>query len=62
MINETSKLDPKKWIRFRWFSILEFRKVIPKAAGGSEPLLEGIFYLMPTGEVPTEYHVHALSS
>jgi citrate synthase len=62
MITETSKLDPEEGIRFRGFSIPELREVLPKAAGGSEPLPEGIFYLMLTGEVPTEEQVQALSS
>jgi citrate synthase len=62
MITETSKLDPEEGIRFRGFSIPELRKVLPKVAGGSEPLPEGIFYLMLTGEVPTEEQVQALSS
>lgn len=62
MITETSKLDAEEGIRFRGFSIPELREVLPKAEGGTEPLPEGIFYLMLTGEVPTQEQVRALSA
>ncbi len=61
MITETSKLDPEEGIRFRGYSIPELRNLLPKAPGGIEPLPEGIFYLMITGELPTEQQVSDLS-
>lgn len=54
MVTETSKLDPEEGIRFRGYSIPELRKQLPKAPGGTEPLPEGIFYLMLVGELPTQ--------
>jgi citrate synthase len=36
--------------------------LLPKAPGGSEPLPEGLFYLLLTGEVPTQEQVSALSA
>ncbi len=57
MITETSKLDPEEGIRFRGYSIPELRKQLPKAPGGTEPLPEGIFYLMLVGELPTQEDV-----
>ena len=62
MITETSKLDPEEGIRFRGLSIPELREALPKAPGGTEPLPEGIFYLMLTGDVPTEEQVRELSA
>lgn len=62
LVTETSKLDPEEGIRFRGYSIPELRKMLPKAPGGSEPLPEGIFYLMLIGEIPTEEDVHKLSN
>ncbi|HOY49986.1 MAG TPA: citrate (Si)-synthase, eukaryotic [Flavobacteriales bacterium] len=62
MITETSKLDPEEGIRFRGLSIPELRDKLPKAPGGNEPLPEGIFYLMLTGEVPTDFQVRELSA
>ncbi|CAH2215728.1 jg23125, partial [Pararge aegeria aegeria] len=34
---------------------------LPKAKGGQEPLPEGLFWLLVTGEIPTEAQVKALS-
>lgn len=62
MVTETSKLDPEEGIRFRGYSIPELRAKLPKAPGGTEPLPEGIFYLMLMGELPTEEDVRALSN
>ena len=62
MVTETSKLDPSEGIRFRGYSIPELRKTLPKAPGGSEPLPEGIFYLMLIGELPTEEDVINVSN
>jgi len=53
MVWETSTLDPIEGIRFRGFTIPELREKLPKAPGGEEPLPEGIFYLLLTGELPT---------
>jgi citrate synthase len=61
MVYETSLLDAQEGIRFRGFSIPELQAKLPKAAGGTEPLPEGLFYLMMTGELPTEEDVKALS-
>ena len=62
MIYETSKLDAAEGIRFRGYSIPELYAHLPKASGGNEPLPEGIFYLMLTGELPGEADVKALSA
>jgi citrate synthase len=62
MIYETSLLDSQEGIRFRGYSIPELQEKLPKAPGGTEPLPEGIFYLMLTGELPSEDDVKALSA
>ena len=62
MVYETSLLDAHEGIRFRGFSIPELQAKLPKAPGGTEPLPEGIFYLMLTGELPSEDDVRALSA
>src|SRR6059058_5332967 len=54
LVSETSLLDAQEGIRFRGHSIPELREKLPKAKGGSEPLPEGLFYLMLIGELPTE--------
>src|SRR3954462_12802751 len=57
MVTETSRLDPEEGIRFRGYSIPELRQKLPKAPGGTEPLPEGIFYLMLVGELPSQEDV-----
>src|ERR671918_1839972 len=54
LVTETSLLDAQEGIRFRGYSIPELQRKLPKADGGSEPLPEGLFYLMLVGELPTE--------
>ena len=53
MLTETSLLDANEGIRFRGYSIPELREKLPKVPGGTEPLPEGLFYLMLLGEMPT---------
>lgn len=62
LVTETSLLDAQEGIRFRGYSIPELREKLPKAPGGSEPLPEGLFYLMLVGELPTEDDVHHVTS
>lgn len=61
LVCETSVLDADEGIRFRGLSIPECQKVLPKAPGGAEPLPEGLFWLLITGDVPSEAQVKALS-
>lgn len=61
LMTETSVLDPDEGIRFRGLSIPECQKVLPKAEGGSEPLPEGLFWLLLTGEIPTQEQVRQVS-
>lgn len=61
LMTETSVLDPDEGIRFRGLSIPECQNVLPKAEGGSEPLPEGLFWLLLTGEVPTTEQVRQVS-
>ena len=61
MLWETSSLDPKVGIRFRGKSIPELQKILPRAKGGTEPLPEGLFWLMLVDEVPTKKQVNWLT-
>lgn len=60
MLWETSQLDAIKGIRFRGYSIPEIKELLPSGPQG-EPKPEGLFWLMLTGEVPTEAEVDALT-
>lgn len=61
MTYETSHLDVDDGIRFRGFSLLECQKLLPKAStGGEEPLPEALFWLLLTGEIPTDDQIDKL--
>jgi citrate synthase len=62
LVTETSLLDANEGIRFRGYSIPELQQKLPKAKDGSEPLPEGLFYLMLIGELPTEDDVQRVTS
>ena len=61
MIWETSSLDAKVGIRFRGKSIPELQKILPRVKGGTEPMPEGLFWLMLVDEVPTKKQANWLS-
>ncbi|GAW10544.1 citrate synthase-like protein [Lentinula edodes] len=61
LIWDGSVLDADEGIRFRGKTIPECQELLPKAPGGSEPLPEGLFWLLLTGEVPTQEQVTELS-
>lgn len=61
MVTETSVLDPEEGIRFRGYSIPECQKLLPKAKGGEEPLPEAIWWLLCTGDVPSEAQTAAIT-
>ena len=54
LVTETSLLDAQEGIRFRGYTIPELQQKLPKAPNGSEPLPEGLFYLMLLGKLPTQ--------
>lgn len=60
LVTETSVLDAEEGIRFRGLSIPECQRMLPKAAGGEEPLPEGLFWLLITGDVPNDAQVNHL--
>jgi citrate synthase len=60
MVTETSLLDAQEGIRFRGLTIPEVQEKLPKAKGGTEPLPEGLLWLLLTGEVPTANQVEGL--
>lgn len=61
LVWETSVLDPEEGIRFRGLSIPECKQQLPKAKDGDEPLPEGLFWLLLTGDIPTPVQVKMLS-
>lgn len=57
LVTETSLLDAQEGIRFRGYTIPELRDKLPKFKQGTEPMPEGIFYLMLIGDLPNEEDV-----
>lgn len=62
LVTETSLLDAQEGIRFRGYTIPELREKLPKAPGGTEPLPEGLFYLLLLGDIPTVADTDAITA
>lgn len=54
MVCETSALDPMEGIRFRGYNIPQCQEKLPRAKDSEQPLPEALFYLLLTGEIPTQ--------
>merc|ERR1712226_1593531 len=61
MVTETSDLDAQTGIAYRGLSLYECNKQLPKAPGGEAGLPEAAFWLLLTGEVPSESESRALT-
>lgn len=61
LVTETSVLDANEGIEFRGYTIPQCQKLLPKAPGGLEPLPEGLFWLLMTGQIPTQAQVNGIS-
>lgn len=61
MVTETSDLDAMKGIAYRGLSLYECNKQLPKAPGGESGLPEASFWLLLTGEVPTDAETKAFT-
>jgi citrate synthase len=53
LVTDTSYLDPEEGIRFRGMTIPETFEALPKVPGSGYPYVEGFWWLILTGEVPT---------
>lgn len=60
LLYETSKLDPVKGITYRGQNLFEVQEKATKAEGGTEPLPEAAFWLLLTGEYPTDKETEEL--
>lgn len=57
LVTDISYLDPFEGIRFRGLTIPEVFEKLPKDAGNEMPSVEGFFYFLLTGDMPTEKEV-----
>jgi len=60
LVTDISYLDPNEGIRFRGFTIKEAMEKLPKPEGKEMPYVEGLFYLLLTGDIPTQEEVAEL--
>lgn len=61
LTTDISYLDPQEGIRFRGFTIPEVLEKLPKVPGSEMPYVEGFFYLLLTGDVPTVTEVNEVA-
>jgi len=54
LVTDVSYLDPYEGIRFRGRTIPETFEALPKLAGNDYPSVEGFFFYLMTGDIPTE--------
>ncbi len=54
LVTDISYLDPYEGIRFRGYTIPEVMEKLPKPEGKDYPYVEGFFYLLLTGDIPTK--------
>lgn len=53
LVTDISYLDPMEGIRFRGMTIPETFAALPQVPGKDQPYVEGFWYLLLTGDVPT---------
>ncbi len=58
LITDISYLDPEEGIRYRGYTLPEIFEKLPKPPGAEMPYVEGLFYLLLTGEIPNEEEVN----
>ncbi len=54
LITDISYLDPNEGIRYRGYTLPEVFEKLPKPENGEMPCVEGLYYLLLTGEIPTK--------
>jgi citrate synthase len=57
LVTDISYLDPYEGIRYRGYTLPEVFEKLPKPEGREMPYVEGMFYLLLTGEIPTESQI-----
>jgi len=57
LVTDISYLDPMEGIRYRGYTLPEVFEKLPKAPGAEMPYVEGLYYLLLTGEIPNEEEI-----
>jgi citrate synthase len=57
LVTDISYLDPMEGIRYRGYTLPEVFEKLPKPPKAEMPYVEGLYYLLLTGEIPTDSEV-----
>jgi len=57
LVTDISYLDPMEGIRYRGYTLPDVFKKLPKPPGAEMPYVEGLYYLLLTGDIPTEEEI-----
>lgn len=57
LVTDISYLDPQEGIRYRGYTLPEVFERLPKPEGAEGPYVEGLFYLLLTGDIPSDEEV-----
>lgn len=60
LVTDISYLDPEEGIRFRGYTIPEVLEKLPKSEGAEYPCVESFWWLLVTGEIPTQEESQAV--
>ncbi len=60
LVTDISYLDPYEGIRYRGYTLPEVFEKLPKPAGKDYPYVEAMFFLLLTGEIPTQEDVEEI--
>ena len=60
LVTDISYLDPMEGIRYRGYTLPEVFEKLPKPEGAEMPYVEGLYYLLLTGDIPTKEEVEEL--
>ena len=60
LVTDISYLDPYEGIRYRGYTLPEVFEKLPKPAGKDYPYVEAMFYLLLTGDIPTEEDIQEI--
>jgi citrate synthase len=60
LVTDISYLDPMEGIRYRGFTLPEVFEKLPKPKDGEMPYVEGLFYLLLLGDMPTDKDIEEL--
>jgi citrate synthase len=58
LVTDISYLDPNEGIRYRDFTLPELFKKLPRPKGAEVPYVEGVIYLLLTGDLPDENNIN----